>query len=137
MVSPGLMKRLVVASFVIFALGCSSGGVPDPKAPVACTQKTCPKGWCTLKISFHERCPDTLQAEVLINDALEPMDASAKTTFTSVGSIPVGETGTVYVRADDWQWGPPLLKPFVCKDPKKDGAFTLDCSSGGAAASSK
>ena len=119
------MRRPIAAFVLLALLGCSPGGVPDPNAPVVCTKATCPKGWCTLKVSFHESCHNVV-AEVLLNGALEPANASAGTTFASVGGIPVGSDAKFWVRSEKWQWGP---ISFVCKDPAKDGAYTLACSS--------
>ena len=126
MVSPAPMNRAAAVVIVFAALGCSPRDVPDPQSPVACTKASCPKGWCALKVTFHSSCPKDLVAEVLLDDALEPKDATGETTFTSVGNIPVGDSGKFWVRSQSWQWGP---ISFTCKDPKKDGNFTLACNS--------
>ncbi len=120
-VSPHML--LVTAVAVVSITGCQDPDVIVGPAPFVCTDATCPNGWCELTLKFHDDCQgQVVDAEILLNGALEPGTANYGAPFVSVGHTPVDNTAEFWVRSAGWQWGP---STFTCADASKDGTLTL------------
>jgi len=141
------MKRILFPILVILALHCGDDGI-DPSTPFVCTPDLCPQGSCKIEIEFSESCSGQLQnAEVLINNNLEPTAAIIDATFVSMGDIPAHShscathadcvggmkctnficQSEVWIQSEDWRWGP--FNPVCSNASENQKLPTLACKS--------
>jgi hypothetical protein len=119
-----LIIALLIGSFSGLLSGCVDESVVDTK-PFVCTPETCPQGSCKLSLVFHDDCAQKVKSgEVLLNNALEPKNATYGTTYTSMGDIPVGKIGVFFVRASEIQWGP---LDYPCETSGSGTTVILSC----------
>ncbi len=101
----GAQRRWLSAA--LWALGlasCEESVVLDPSPPAPCTPERCPFGGCNVVVNIAAECDASLAAEVLLEDGLEPSLAIAGIPFRTLGAIPEGTIGTIYIRTDATLW---------------------------------
>ncbi|MBT9560046.1 MAG: hypothetical protein IV100_28715 [Myxococcales bacterium] len=95
----------LAATMVALSLAsCAESVVRDPAPPAPCTPERCPFGGCNVVVNIDAACDAALAAEVLLEDGLEPERAVPGTPFRTLGAIPEGTVGTLYVRSDATLW---------------------------------
>ncbi len=97
-------SRLITTLFALSLVGCAESVVRDPAPPAPCTPERCPFGGCNVVVNIEAACDASLAAEVLLEDGLEPELAIPGTPFRTLGAIPEGTIGTLYVRSDATLW---------------------------------
>lgn len=116
---------VILLGFVFWGtIACSSPDIDNPD-PNVCTTANCPSGFCNLRLSLHTDCSGMVDmAEVLLEQALEPLPLTYGSTFVSEGDIPVGPGHQYWVRSEEIQWGPLTYK---CSGPGSGSIVTLSC----------
>jgi len=123
-----LPLTVVVTTLAVLGItGCQQDDPILGPPPFQCTPQTCPDGACKLHLDFHEDCiGQVVDAEILMNGALEPQTATYGSAFISVGETPANSEAEFWIRAARWQWGPIT---YQSDDPDTDGRFKLSCTS--------
>ena len=98
---------LLLGIITIATSACQHAAIRPYETVQCLCAGSCPADRCNFIISLSATCKGRADlAEVLIDTYLEEGVATPTKPLLSCYSIPVGSKASIFVRGDDWEWGP-------------------------------